>query len=142
MKLGVPRLNDADCFKADSVFSGISTFGRLPYFPCLASDEEKYDIAFIGEFSLAVPHAVLTSNLRCTIRHRQYVDHCFSTIHVLKHGFELQRPTGRVLDSVPLASDKVPAASTSSMYLLDKSLPLPLPKAHVKCGSAGDTMFR
>lgn len=34
--------------KADSVFSGISTFGRLPYFPCLASDEEKFDIAFIG----------------------------------------------------------------------------------------------
>ncbi|KAL8687745.1 MAG: hypothetical protein Q9218_006169 [Villophora microphyllina] len=33
--------------KADSVFSGISTFGRLPYFPCLASDQEKYDIAFI-----------------------------------------------------------------------------------------------
>lgn len=48
MKLGVAQLNDADCFKADSVFSGISTFGRLPYFPCLASDEEKYDIAFIG----------------------------------------------------------------------------------------------
>ncbi|MCJ1366271.1 hypothetical protein MMC16_005399 [Acarospora aff. strigata] len=34
--------------QADSVFSGISTFGRLPYFPCLASDDEKYDIAFIG----------------------------------------------------------------------------------------------
>ncbi|EYE91750.1 agmatinase [Aspergillus ruber CBS 135680] len=34
--------------QADSVFSGISTFGRLPYFPCLASEEEKYDIAFIG----------------------------------------------------------------------------------------------
>ncbi|KAL1971327.1 hypothetical protein VTN77DRAFT_279 [Rasamsonia byssochlamydoides] len=34
--------------QADSVFSGISTFGRLPYFPCLASDEERYDIAFIG----------------------------------------------------------------------------------------------
>ncbi|KAL8628541.1 hypothetical protein Q9189_005774 [Teloschistes chrysophthalmus] len=34
--------------QADSVFSGISTFGRLPYFPCLASDQEKYDIAFIG----------------------------------------------------------------------------------------------
>lgn len=34
--------------QADSVFSGISTFGRLPYFPCLASDELKYDIAFIG----------------------------------------------------------------------------------------------
>ncbi|KAL8917421.1 MAG: hypothetical protein Q9172_005860 [Xanthocarpia lactea] len=34
--------------QADSVFSGISTFGRLPYFPCLASDDEQYDIAFIG----------------------------------------------------------------------------------------------
>ncbi|CRG92397.1 agmatinase [Talaromyces islandicus] len=34
--------------QADSVFSGISTFGRLPYFPCLASDEETYDIAFLG----------------------------------------------------------------------------------------------
>ncbi|KAF4625281.1 hypothetical protein G7Y89_g12890 [Cudoniella acicularis] len=34
--------------QADSVFSGISTFGRLPYFPCLASDEAKFDIAFIG----------------------------------------------------------------------------------------------
>ncbi|KAJ5782441.1 Ureohydrolase [Penicillium paradoxum] len=34
--------------QADSVFSGISTFGRLPYFPCLSSDAEKYDIAFLG----------------------------------------------------------------------------------------------
>ncbi|KAI5849114.1 arginase family-domain-containing protein [Tricharina praecox] len=34
--------------QADSVFSGISTFGRLPYFPCLASDAEKFDIAFLG----------------------------------------------------------------------------------------------
>ncbi|PGH16214.1 agmatinase [Helicocarpus griseus UAMH5409] len=34
--------------QADSVFSGISTFGRLPYFPCLASEEETYDIAFLG----------------------------------------------------------------------------------------------
>lgn len=34
--------------QADSVFSGISTFGRLPYFPCLASDEEDFDIAFLG----------------------------------------------------------------------------------------------
>lgn len=37
--------------QADSVFSGISTFGRLPYFPCLASDEEKFDIAFLGRGS-------------------------------------------------------------------------------------------
>jgi len=34
--------------QADSVFSGISTFGRLPYYPCLASDDVQYDIAFIG----------------------------------------------------------------------------------------------
>lgn len=35
--------------QAHSVFSGISTFGRLPYWPCLASEAEKYDIAFLGE---------------------------------------------------------------------------------------------
>ncbi|KAK3720776.1 hypothetical protein LTR37_003439 [Vermiconidia calcicola] len=34
--------------QADSVFSGISTFGRITYHPCLASDHVKYDIAFIG----------------------------------------------------------------------------------------------
>jgi agmatinase len=34
--------------QADSVFSGISTFGRVAYHPCLASDERKYDIAFLG----------------------------------------------------------------------------------------------
>ncbi|KAF3926064.1 Guanidinobutyrase [Dactylellina cionopaga] len=34
--------------QADSVFSGISTFGRIPYWPCLASDEEAFDIAFLG----------------------------------------------------------------------------------------------
>jgi agmatinase len=34
--------------QADSVFSGISTFGRLPYLPCLASKDIDYDIAFIG----------------------------------------------------------------------------------------------
>ncbi|SPN99077.1 agmatinase [Cephalotrichum gorgonifer] len=34
--------------QADSVFSGITTFARLPYFPCLASKAEKYDIAIMG----------------------------------------------------------------------------------------------
>ncbi|KAH9815326.1 putative agmatinase 1 [Teratosphaeria destructans] len=34
--------------QADSIFSGISTFGRIEYSPCLATDEVKYDIAFIG----------------------------------------------------------------------------------------------
>lgn len=37
--------------QADSVFSGISTFGRIEYHPCLASDARKYDIAFIGKYS-------------------------------------------------------------------------------------------
>ncbi|KAK7943950.1 uncharacterized protein PG986_013063 [Apiospora aurea] len=34
--------------QADSVFSGISTFGRLPYYPCLGQNNVEYDIAFIG----------------------------------------------------------------------------------------------
>ncbi|KAK7931166.1 hypothetical protein PG985_001878 [Apiospora marii] len=34
--------------QADSVFSGISTFGRLPYYPCLGQEDVDYDIAFIG----------------------------------------------------------------------------------------------
>ncbi|KAI1185716.1 Arginase/deacetylase [Nemania serpens] len=34
--------------QADSVFSGISTFGRLPYYPCLSSEDVSYDLAFIG----------------------------------------------------------------------------------------------
>ncbi|UNI21328.1 Agmatinase [Purpureocillium takamizusanense] len=34
--------------QADSVFSGISTFGRLPYQPCLRAPDVKYDIAFLG----------------------------------------------------------------------------------------------
>ncbi|KAK4464007.1 arginase family-domain-containing protein [Cladorrhinum samala] len=34
--------------QADAVFSGISTFGRLPYLPCLSHRDINYDIAFIG----------------------------------------------------------------------------------------------
>ncbi|KAI0406047.1 arginase family-domain-containing protein [Xylaria palmicola] len=34
--------------QADAVFSGISTFGRLPYYPCLSSGDVSYDLAFIG----------------------------------------------------------------------------------------------
>lgn len=34
--------------QADSVFSGISTFGRLPYEPCLTKGNVHYDIAFLG----------------------------------------------------------------------------------------------
>lgn len=34
--------------QADSVFSGITTFARLPYQPCLRNPDVEYDIAFIG----------------------------------------------------------------------------------------------
>ncbi|OAQ87295.1 agmatinase 1 [Purpureocillium lilacinum] len=40
---------------ADSVFSGISTFGRLPYQPCLRSQDVKYDIV------LRLTRALLTA---------------------------------------------------------------------------------
>src|SRR5271154_725786 len=48
VSLSCQEKSSTERFKADSVFSGISTFGRLPYFPCLTSDKEKYDIAFLG----------------------------------------------------------------------------------------------
>ncbi|KKA24098.1 Agmatinase [Rasamsonia emersonii CBS 393.64] len=54
---GATQLTDLSAWQADAVFSGISTFGRLPYFPCLASDEEKYDIAFIDQAPALVPAA-------------------------------------------------------------------------------------
>ena len=38
----------SNILQADSVFSGISTFGRLSYSPCLSKDHENFDIAFIG----------------------------------------------------------------------------------------------
>lgn len=74
----LPRLNcesdEADgegTLQADSVFSGISTFGRIPYFPCLASDEEKFDIAFLGASSLqSVVIMAATNDLRRSLRHR------------------------------------------------------------------------
>lgn len=39
--------------QADSVFSGISTFGRLPYKQCLGNPDVQYDIAFMGRLALA-----------------------------------------------------------------------------------------
>ena len=61
--------------QADSIFSGISTFGRLDYHPCLASDQVKYDIAFIGKQSNCIPHhplQILTPTRR-PIRHRHFL---------------------------------------------------------------------
>ena len=35
--------------QADSVFSGIATFGRIPYRECFGRDKnEKFDIAILG----------------------------------------------------------------------------------------------
>jgi hypothetical protein len=47
--------------QADSVFSGISTFGRLPYQNCLQNPDAIYDIAFIGE-NLLLPRMLITAN--------------------------------------------------------------------------------
>ena len=45
--------------KADSVFSGISTFARLPYHPCLTDHSFSFDIAFVGESQSIVLRAFL-----------------------------------------------------------------------------------
>lgn len=83
--------------QADSVFSGISTFGRIKYHPCLSSRDVKYDIAFIGTAHVAAKSS--------------------------KHLTSLQAPrstlaphTALVLASGPAALDKVLAASISSMF--------------------------
>ena len=57
--------------QADAVFSGISTFGRLPYWPCLADDSEKYDIAFLGACPCTIlPSPSALTLARGTLRHR------------------------------------------------------------------------
>lgn len=48
VELQILRGSLIDSDQADSVFSGISTFGRINYHPCLKNDFVKYDIAFIG----------------------------------------------------------------------------------------------
>ncbi|OCT44490.1 putative agmatinase 1 [Cladophialophora carrionii] len=91
--------------QADSVFSGISTFGRLPYFPCLSSDDEKYDIAFIGAF--------LSSYCsRCPVSRTQELTR--ATTHTQARRLTPAHPTDQVLGSDPAGSDKVLDASISS----------------------------
>lgn len=44
----IQRLNSVGT-QADSVFSGIATFGRIPYRECFGRDKhEKFDIAILG----------------------------------------------------------------------------------------------
>ena len=46
-----PRLTYATAFvvTADSIFSGITTFARLPWVQCLGKDKtEPFDVAFVG----------------------------------------------------------------------------------------------
>lgn len=54
--------------QADSIFSGISTFGRLKYHPCLSSDV-KYDIAFIGMKTASRRASQPDIVARCSLRH-------------------------------------------------------------------------
>ena len=42
-----PQLNDS--VTADSIFSGITTFAKLPWVQCLGKDRDTaFDIAFVG----------------------------------------------------------------------------------------------
>ena len=98
--------------QADSVFSGISTFGRIEYHPCLASDAVKYDIAFIGKStrsgveSFADNDKVLHSTLALlTGPEPALVNLKLEVMRSVQLLTELQ---------VPLASGRVAAASTSS----------------------------
>jgi hypothetical protein len=86
--------------QADSVFSGISTFGRLPYFPCLASDDEKFDIAFLG------------SRYRSMAKLTQILILGPQALHLT---LALRIALG--LGSAQAASDKVLAASISSTLI-------------------------
>ncbi|KAI9679570.1 MAG: hypothetical protein M1817_005592 [Caeruleum heppii] len=81
--------------QADSVFSGISTFGRLPYYPCLASHDIKFDIAFIGTRPFDSEHV---KRLTLIQGHRLIPAH----------------PTGLARGSGRRASAKVLDVSTSS----------------------------
>ena len=63
--------------QADSVFSGIATFGRVQYHPCLVNEDVDYDIAFIGIVLIGWPSASpprpTDISSRSTIRHRHFL---------------------------------------------------------------------
>ncbi|MCJ1437767.1 hypothetical protein MMC27_007154 [Xylographa pallens] len=86
--------------QADSVFSGISTFGRLPYFPCLASDDEKYDIAFLGE-AVCLQNSLSRMTKQASLQAPRSI---------------LAPPTDRELASAQVVLDKVLAVSTYSTF--------------------------
>lgn len=116
----VPQLT---ALQADSIFSGISTFGRLPYHPCLKSKVD-FDIAFIGESQLEISKVTIANDskvLPLTPAHR--------TVQV------------PVLDLV--VSDKVLAASISSTFLQSSKCLLLVRlgiKAHAGLDLVADTM--
>jgi hypothetical protein len=63
---GTPYLGDVLIgigTQADSVFSGIATFGRIPYRECFGRDKhEKFDIAILGApFDTATSYRYLAS---------------------------------------------------------------------------------
>ena len=110
--------------QADSVFSGISTFGRLPYFPCLASDDEKFDIAFLGQRNH--PYATRPWTL-------------ISDLQVLH--LTLALPTVQVLGLAQVASAKVLAVLIFSTLIsvLEAYFLVVDTKAHGRCASVEGT---
>jgi agmatinase len=85
------------------VFSGISTFGRLPYSPCLATDDVKYDIAFIG----TSPTFLYFSGVHQGV--------CALILVKVPHSI-LELLTDQELASAPLVSDKVLVVSIFSTF--------------------------
>lgn len=99
-----------DGTQADAVFSGIATFARLPYFPCLAREDEKYDIAFLGRSSYLALHPELDANYPPAAQAPRSI---------------LELRIDRARDSAPMASDKV-LQSPSIMSVDFRLLKLPV----------------
>lgn len=79
------------------MFSGISTFGRLPYQPCLSLDDVDYDLAFIGSwFYMDLPSSFVLTQTKVPLSIPE-------------------RHIGQELGSAPRVSARGPDALTSSM---------------------------
>ena len=118
--------------QADSVFSGITTFGRLPYVPCLHAKDEKYDIAFLGTtLHPYIPHphqfplTVHSHWSRRPLRHRNILP---------------ARRTLRPLRNPPRFPPPKPVVRSSNPHSLTPSLFLRR-QAHAKSASAAATTY-
>lgn len=107
------------------MFSGISTFGRLPYAQCLAAKSDvKYDIAFIGTCWPSLPIALPSSHLRQNREARETDMAELSLRCSFRHGYILpSRRTFRTLRHPPGIS-KVEPLVRCQPAVQDKSITL------------------